>query len=163
MGWGNAVGDTLVHSHLYDTSHLSDPISRSSAVKLLTALIGVALNLSVSVDNSQRLYEVEKAKASSKRVGARLEKLQHKIDEVTVAKHGQPCASPGISALIYTPHSICDSLADNTLSRLKLKSTWAIRHRTHVLVSVLQLQDKRLEMENMMDVIFKGVFLKRYR
>ncbi|XP_023656777.2 cohesin subunit SA-2 [Paramormyrops kingsleyae] len=77
-----------------------------AAVKLLTALIGVALKLSVSVDNSQRLYEVEKAKASNKRVGSRLEKLQRKIDE---------------------------------------------------------LQDKRLEMENMMDVIFKGVFLKRYR
>ncbi|XP_048862128.1 cohesin subunit SA-2 isoform X2 [Brienomyrus brachyistius] len=77
-----------------------------AAVKLLTALIGVALNLSVSVDNSQRLYEVERAKASNRRVGSRLEKLQRKIDE---------------------------------------------------------LQDKKLEMENMMDVIFKGIFLKRYR
>uniref|UniRef100_A0AAR2KBS1 Cohesin subunit SA n=1 Tax=Pygocentrus nattereri TaxID=42514 RepID=A0AAR2KBS1_PYGNA len=77
-----------------------------AAVKLLSALVNVALSLSVSVDNSQRLYEVELAKTSSKRVSPRLERIQRKITE---------------------------------------------------------LQDRKLETEDMMDAIFKGVFLKRYR
>uniref|UniRef100_A0A8C9SCN0 Si:ch211-269e2.1 n=1 Tax=Scleropages formosus TaxID=113540 RepID=A0A8C9SCN0_SCLFO len=75
-------------------------------MKLLSALVGVALSLSVSLDNSQRLYEVERVKASCRRSGLRVDRIQRKIDE---------------------------------------------------------LQDKRLEIENMMDAIFKGVFLKRYR
>ncbi|XP_066542125.1 cohesin subunit SA-2 isoform X2 [Hoplias malabaricus] len=77
-----------------------------AAVKLLSALVNVALSLNVSVDNSQRLYEVELAKTSSKRVSPRLERIQRKITE---------------------------------------------------------LQDRKLETEDMMDAIFKGVFLKRYR
>lgn len=77
-----------------------------AAVKLLSALVNVALSLSVSVENSQKLYEVEVAKTSSKQVSQRLEKIQRKITE---------------------------------------------------------LQDRKLEIENMMDAIFKRVFLKRYR
>ncbi|XP_073701442.1 cohesin subunit SA-2 isoform X2 [Garra rufa] len=77
-----------------------------AAVKLLSALVNVALNLSVSVDNSQRLYEVELAKMASKRASPRLDRIQRKISE---------------------------------------------------------LQDRKFEIENMMDAIFKGVFLKRYR
>ncbi|XDV30235.1 hypothetical protein PO909_033199 [Leuciscus waleckii] len=77
-----------------------------AAVKLLSALVNVALNLSVSVDNSQRLYEVELAKMASKRASQRLDRIQRKISE---------------------------------------------------------LQDRKFEIENMMDAIFKGVFLKRYR
>ncbi|XP_062862249.1 cohesin subunit SA-2 isoform X2 [Trichomycterus rosablanca] len=77
-----------------------------AAVKLLSALVNVALSLSVSVENSQRLHQVELAKASSKRALLRLEKIQRKITE---------------------------------------------------------LQDRKLEIEDMMDAIFKGVFLKRYR
>ncbi|XP_067265636.1 cohesin subunit SA-2 isoform X1 [Chanodichthys erythropterus] len=77
-----------------------------AAVKLLSALVNVALNLSVSVDNSQRLYEVELAKTASKRASQRLDRIQRKISE---------------------------------------------------------LQDRKFEIENMMDAIFKGVFLKRYR
>uniref|UniRef100_A0A8C2A7I2 Cohesin subunit SA n=1 Tax=Cyprinus carpio TaxID=7962 RepID=A0A8C2A7I2_CYPCA len=77
-----------------------------AAVKLLSALVNVALNLSVSVDNSQRLYEVELAKMASKRASPRLDRIQRKISE---------------------------------------------------------LQDRKCEIENMMDAIFKGVFLKRYR
>ncbi|KAI4886085.1 hypothetical protein NFI96_030137, partial [Prochilodus magdalenae] len=77
-----------------------------AAVKLLTALVNVALSLSVNVDNTQRLYEVELSKTSSKRVSPRLERIQRKITE---------------------------------------------------------LQDRKLETEDMMDAIFKGVFLKRYR
>ncbi|KAJ8282531.1 hypothetical protein COCON_G00050500 [Conger conger] len=108
----------IFDSHLMDTlisllTELSDSRVRAfrhtctlAATKLLSALVGVALNLSVSVDNSQRLYEVEKGKATSKRAGIRLERIQAKITE---------------------------------------------------------LQEKRCEIENMMDAIFKGVFLKRYR
>ncbi|KAJ8407316.1 hypothetical protein AAFF_G00278900 [Aldrovandia affinis] len=108
----------IFDSHLMDTlisllTELSDSGVRAfrhtctlAATKLLTALVGVALNLSVSVDNSQRLYEVERGKTPSKRAGLRLEKIQDKITE---------------------------------------------------------LQDKKCEIENMMDAIFKGVFLKRYR
>ncbi|XP_050975250.1 cohesin subunit SA-2 [Labeo rohita] len=77
-----------------------------AAVKLLSALVNVALNLTVSVDNSQRLYEVELAKMASKRASPRLDRIQRKINE---------------------------------------------------------LQDRKFEIENMMDAIFKGVFLKRYR
>lgn len=77
-----------------------------AAVKLLSALVNVALSLSAGIDNSQRLYEVEMAKAASKRASPRLDRIQRKISE---------------------------------------------------------LQDKKFEIENMMDAIFKGVFLKRYR
>ncbi|XP_035378659.1 LOW QUALITY PROTEIN: cohesin subunit SA-2 [Electrophorus electricus] len=77
-----------------------------AAVKLLSALVNVALSLSVGVDNNQRLYEVETAKASRKRASSQLEKIQRKITE---------------------------------------------------------LQDRKLETEDMMDALFKGVFLKRYR
>ncbi|KAM3862292.1 cohesin subunit SA-2 [Diretmus argenteus] len=77
-----------------------------AAVKLLSSLVGVALSLSVGVENSQKLYEVEKAKTTRQQSTPRLEKIKKKVTE---------------------------------------------------------LQEKRVEMESMMDTIFKGVFLKRYR
>lgn len=52
------------------------------AVKLLSALVNVALNLSVSVENSQKICEVELAKMSSKRASPRLDKMQKKITKV---------------------------------------------------------------------------------
>lgn len=52
------------------------------AVKLLSALVNVALNLSVSVENNQKLCEVELAKMSSRRASPRLDKIQKKISEV---------------------------------------------------------------------------------
>ncbi|KPP64359.1 cohesin subunit SA-2-like, partial [Scleropages formosus] len=51
------------------------------SMKLLSALVGVALSLSVSLDNSQRLYEVERVKASCRRSGLRVDRIQRKIDE----------------------------------------------------------------------------------
>ncbi|KAF7652393.1 hypothetical protein LDENG_00097680 [Lucifuga dentata] len=75
-----------------------------AAVKLLSSLVGIALSLSVSIENSQKLSRVEKTK--------------------TVRQKG-------------------------TAQRIQKKIT--------------ELQEKRAEVENMMDVIFKGVFLKRYR
>lgn len=80
--------------------------STLSAVKLLTALIRVILNLDINIDNSDRLYEVEKKRADLKRINPRLEQLDKK--------------------------------------RKKLQQ----RHR---------------EIEDMMDALFKGTFLQRYR
>ncbi|KAM8977456.1 cohesin subunit SA-2-like [Pelodytes ibericus] len=80
--------------------------STLSAMKLLTALIRVVLNLDISIDNSQRLLKVEKKRVAFKRTNSRLEQLDKKRKE---------------------------------------------------------LQQKRQEIENMMDVLFKGTFVQRYR
>ncbi|CAJ1079792.1 cohesin subunit SA-2 isoform X2 [Xyrichtys novacula] len=77
-----------------------------AAVKLLSSLVGVALSLSVGIENSQKLFEVQKTKTMRQKSTLQLERIQRKITE---------------------------------------------------------LQDKRTEIESMMDIIFKGVFLKRYR
>ncbi|MGH0175820.1 UNVERIFIED_CONTAM: hypothetical protein FKN15_071457 [Acipenser sinensis] len=108
----------IYDSYLLDTvisllTELSDSRIRAfrhtctlSALKLLTALVGVAVNLGVNKDNTHRLYEEERNKMTSKRACHRQEQLEKKIKE---------------------------------------------------------LQDKQHEIENMMNVIFKGVFLMRYR
>uniref|UniRef100_A0A8C4EQF9 Cohesin subunit SA n=1 Tax=Dicentrarchus labrax TaxID=13489 RepID=A0A8C4EQF9_DICLA len=75
-----------------------------AAVKLLSSLAGAALSLSVSIENSQKLYEVQKTKTMRQKSTLQLERIQKKITE-----------------------------------------------------------EKRAEIESMMDIIFKGVFLKRYR
>uniref|UniRef100_A0AAQ5ZUF2 Cohesin subunit SA n=1 Tax=Amphiprion ocellaris TaxID=80972 RepID=A0AAQ5ZUF2_AMPOC len=77
-----------------------------AAMKLLSALVGVALSLSIGIENSQKLYEVQKTKTVRQKSSQQLERIQKKITE---------------------------------------------------------LQEKRAEVESMMDIIFKGVFLKRYR
>ncbi|XP_074551009.1 cohesin subunit SA-2 [Halichoeres trimaculatus] len=77
-----------------------------AAVKLLSSLVGVALSLSVGIENSQKLCEVQRRKTLRQKSSVQLERIQKKITE---------------------------------------------------------LQEKRTEIENMMDIIFKGVFLKRYR
>ncbi|KAM9709739.1 cohesin subunit SA-2 isoform 2-T2 [Menidia menidia] len=77
-----------------------------AAAKLLSSLVGVALSLSVGVENSQKLYDVQKTKTARQRSTQQLDRIQRKIRE---------------------------------------------------------LQEKRAEIEGMMDVIFKGVFLKRHR
>ncbi|XP_035030601.2 cohesin subunit SA-2 isoform X1 [Hippoglossus stenolepis] len=77
-----------------------------AAVKLLSALVGVALSLSVGIENSQKLYKVPKTKTTRQKLTPQLERIQKKIAE---------------------------------------------------------LQGKRVEIESMMDIVFKGVFLKRYR
>ncbi|XP_068428876.1 cohesin subunit SA-2 isoform X2 [Clinocottus analis] len=77
-----------------------------AAVKLLSSLVAVALSLSVGIENSQKLYQVQKTKPVRQRSPPQLERIQRKIAE---------------------------------------------------------LREKRAEIESMMDVIFKGIFLKRYR
>uniref|UniRef100_A0A665X0S5 Cohesin subunit SA-2-like n=1 Tax=Echeneis naucrates TaxID=173247 RepID=A0A665X0S5_ECHNA len=75
-------------------------------MKLMTALVNVALNLSINMDNTQRQYEAERNKVVAKRASDRLELLLQKRKE---------------------------------------------------------LQENQDEIENMMNAIFKGVFVHRYR
>uniref|UniRef100_A0A8C2HE83 Stromal antigen 2a n=1 Tax=Cyprinus carpio TaxID=7962 RepID=A0A8C2HE83_CYPCA len=75
-------------------------------MKLMTALVNVALNLSINLDNTQRQYETERNKSIGKRANERLELLLQKRKE---------------------------------------------------------LQENQDEIENMMNAIFKGVFIHRYR
>ncbi|XP_068572420.1 cohesin subunit SA-2a isoform X2 [Cebidichthys violaceus] len=80
--------------------------STLAAMKLMTALVNVALNLSINMDNTQRQYEAERNKVVAKRASDRLELLLQKRKE---------------------------------------------------------LQENQDEIENMMNAIFKGVFVHRYR
>ncbi|XP_069826922.1 cohesin subunit SA-2-like isoform X2 [Dendropsophus ebraccatus] len=80
--------------------------STLSAVKLLTAITRVIINLDINIDNSNRLYEVEKKRANLKRINPRLEQLDKKRKK---------------------------------------------------------LQQRHCEIEDMMDALFKGTFLQRYR
>uniref|UniRef100_A0AAR2JEI4 Cohesin subunit SA n=1 Tax=Pygocentrus nattereri TaxID=42514 RepID=A0AAR2JEI4_PYGNA len=80
--------------------------STLAAMKLMTALVNVALNLSINMDNTQRQYEAERNKMIGKRANDRLELLLQKRKE---------------------------------------------------------LQENQDEIENMMNAIFKGVFVHRYR
>ncbi|CAI9618616.1 unnamed protein product [Staurois parvus] len=80
--------------------------STLAAMKLMTALVNVALNLSIHQDNTQRQYETERNKMIGKRANERLELLLQKRKE---------------------------------------------------------LQENQDEIENMMNSIFKGIFVHRYR
>ncbi|KAF2986443.1 hypothetical protein EK904_003707 [Melospiza melodia maxima] len=80
--------------------------STLAAMKLLTAVVSVHLNLDVNKHNAQRLYEVEKKRLSGKRTSYRLDQLERKRKEY---------------------------------------------------------EHKLLEIQNMMNAIFKGTFLTRYR
>lgn len=52
-------------------------------MKLMTALVNVALNLSINMDNTQRQYEAERNKIIGKRANDRLELLLQKRKEVS--------------------------------------------------------------------------------
>lgn len=56
------------------------------AMKLMTALVNVALNLSINMDNTQRQYETERNKIIGKRANDRLELLLQKRKEVSVIR-----------------------------------------------------------------------------
>ncbi|NWT01984.1 STAG2 protein, partial [Mionectes macconnelli] len=108
----------LYDSYLMDTvisllTGLADSMVRAfrhtstlAAMKLLTAVVSVHLNLDVNKHNAQRLYEVEKRRISGKRTSYRLDQLERKRKEY---------------------------------------------------------EHKLLEIQNMMNAIFKGTFLNRYR
>lgn len=53
-------------------------------MKLMTALVNVALNLSIHQDNTQRQYEAERNKMIGKRANERLELLLQKRKEVSL-------------------------------------------------------------------------------
>ena len=53
-------------------------------MKLMTALVDVALNLSINSDHTQRQYDAERQKQSSKQASERLEMLIAKKQEVSV-------------------------------------------------------------------------------
>ncbi|XP_023223876.1 cohesin subunit SA-1-like [Centruroides sculpturatus] len=53
-----------------------------AAMKLMTALVDVALNLSINLDNTQRQYEAERQKNRDKRATERLEMLMSKRQEL---------------------------------------------------------------------------------
>lgn len=55
-------------------------------MKLMTALVNVALNLSINMDNTQRQYEAERNKIIGKRANDRLELLLQKRKEVSVIR-----------------------------------------------------------------------------
>lgn len=59
-----------------------DVASCVAAMKLMTALVNVALNLSINMDNTQRQYEAERNKIVAKRANDRLELLLQKRKEV---------------------------------------------------------------------------------
>ncbi|XP_078612244.1 cohesin subunit SA-2-like isoform X5 [Branchiostoma floridae x Branchiostoma japonicum] len=92
----------LSHSQVRAFRHTST----LAAMKLMTALVNVALTLSVNLDNTQRQYESERQKAQGKRASERLEILMQKRAD---------------------------------------------------------LQENQEEVEHMMNSIFKGVFVHRYR
>ncbi|XP_037232166.1 cohesin subunit SA-2-like isoform X3 [Falco rusticolus] len=108
----------LYDSYLMDTvisllTGLADSMVRAfrhtstlAAMKLLTAVVSVHLNLDVNKHNAQRLYEVEKKRISGKRTNYRLDQLEKKRKEY---------------------------------------------------------EHKLLEIQNMMNAIFKRTFLNRYR
>ena len=51
-------------------------------MKLMTALVDVALNLSINLDHTQRQYEAERQKQRPKQASERLEMLMSKRQEI---------------------------------------------------------------------------------
>lgn len=54
------------------------------AMKLMTSLVDVALNLSIALDHTQRQYEAERTKGKGKQATERLEMLMEKRKEVAL-------------------------------------------------------------------------------
>lgn len=69
-------------NHLNSTGYLKKITVSLVAMKLMTALVDVALNLSINLDNTQRQYEAERQKQQPKRANDRLEMLLQRRQEV---------------------------------------------------------------------------------
>ncbi|UYV73194.1 STAG2 [Cordylochernes scorpioides] len=80
---------TLAGMFLLSPHSLSQKSLRS--MKLMTALVDVALNLSINLDNTQRQYEAERQKNRDKRATERLEMLMSKRQEVSQLKRVGAC------------------------------------------------------------------------
>ena len=52
-------------------------------MKLMTALVDVALTLSINMDHTQRQYDAERQKTRAKQASERLENLMQKRQEVS--------------------------------------------------------------------------------
>lgn len=107
-------------------------------MKLMTALVNVALNLSIHQDNTQRQYEAERNKIIGKRANEKLELLLQKRKEV-----GQRFSVEGFFSEMWV--------------------TCIILYHFNSSISYLQLQENQDEIENMMNSVFKGIFVHRYR
>ncbi|XP_071888306.1 putative STAG3-like protein 4 [Anas platyrhynchos] len=101
-----------------------------AAMKLMTALVEVALGLSQRRDNTQRLYEAERGKSPPRRAPGKLEVLQETLREM--GDFWGRGGDTGTGAPV-TP------------------------------VGAVQLQEQQEEIEAVMNAIFKGVFVHRYR
>lgn len=64
------------------TQILNEKFVSCIAMKLMTALVDVALTVSINLDNTQRQYEAERQKAREKRAADRLESLMAKRKEL---------------------------------------------------------------------------------
>ena len=53
-----------------------------AAMKLMSALVDVALTVSINLDNTQRQYDAEQSKTSAKRASDRLENLMTRRKEL---------------------------------------------------------------------------------
>lgn len=51
-------------------------------MKLLSALVGVALSLSVGIENNQKLYQLQKTKPVRQRSKPQLERIKNNTSEV---------------------------------------------------------------------------------
>lgn len=102
-------------------------------MKLMTALVNVALGVSLHQENNQRQYEAERSKEPGRRATEKLEALLEKRREVSGGGGG------GMAAV-----------AAGTEPRLSPTAS-------------PQLREQQEEIENMMNAIFKGVFVHRYR
>lgn len=80
--------ETIKQLHKFDISYflgrvfITKTCSVHLAMKLMTALVNVALNLSIHQDNTQRQYEAERNKIAGKRANEKLELLLQKRKEV---------------------------------------------------------------------------------
>jgi len=63
----------------------------SVAMKLMTALVDVALNVSITLDHVQRQYDSERSKSKGKQASDRLENLLEKRKEVFSCPVAQWC------------------------------------------------------------------------
>jgi hypothetical protein len=68
--------------HVSSTNNQKIRFSLIAAMKLMTALVDVALNVSVSLDHIQRQYDAERSKSKGKQASDRLENLMEKRKEV---------------------------------------------------------------------------------
>ncbi|GAB1302739.1 Cohesin subunit SA-2 [Apodemus speciosus] len=125
--------------------------STLAAMKLMTALVNVALNLSINMDNTQRQYEAERNKMIGKRANERLELLLQKRKEL-----------PGCPGTLSVDQAGLE-LRNLPASASQVLGLQACATSAQQVIHFFLLQENQDEIENMMNAIFKGVFVHRYR